>query len=115
MVPTYMKRRKFVQSLVAVTPAVVVAQQVASPPATPQQPVEPPIGAAGRGGRGAGAGMEDTTKLEVTSADSVGQMTPHFFNSDQYSALEKLIRPMKICRSSLDLNVYICMCIVCVA
>ena len=110
MVPIYMKRRKFVQSLVAVTPAVVVAQQVAppstQPPATPQQPVEPPIGAAGRGGRGAGAGMEDTTKLEITSADAVGQMTPHFFNADQYLALEKLsqilLPPLKGAPGALD-------------
>ena len=78
-----MKRRRFVQSLAAVTPSLAVAQQAI--PVTPNAPMLPPGG--GRGGFGM---TEDTTKLEITAADVAADMAPHFFTADQFSALQKL-------------------------
>ena len=80
---THMKRRRFVQSLAAVTPSLAVAQQAI--PVTPNAPMLPPGG--GRGGFGM---TEDTTKLEITAADVAADMAPHFFTADQFSALQKL-------------------------
>ena len=85
-----LKRRRFVQTLAAVTPAIVAAQQ----------PVPAPAGAPqGTGGRSPFGIMEDTTKIDVTSADAVAQMVTKFFTADQFAALEKLsaifMPPMK--------------------
>ncbi len=79
-----MKRRRFAQSLAAVMPTMAIAQQ-ATIPAVPTAPTLP-LG----GGRGGFGMTEDTTKLEVTAADVAADMTPHFFNADQFSALQKL-------------------------
>ena len=79
-----MKRRRFVQSLAAVTPTIAVAQQ-ATTPAAPTAPSLPP-----GGGRGGFVMTEDTTKLEITAADVAADMAPHFFSAEQFSALQKL-------------------------
>ena len=76
-----LKRRRFVQALAAVTPAIALAQQ----------PVPAPTGAPqGTGGRSPFGMTEDTTKIDVTSADAVAQMVTKFFTADQFAALEKL-------------------------
>ncbi len=78
-----LKRRRFVQTLAAVTPAIAAAQQPApSPAGGPSQ--------TGPGGRGGFGMMEDTTKIDVTPADAVARMVTKFFNPDQFAALEKL-------------------------
>ena len=94
-----MKRRRFVQTLAAVTPAIAAAQQ----------PVPAPAGAppqSGPGGRGAFGMMEDTTKIDVTPADAVARMVTKFFNPDQFAALEKLssifMPPMKGAPGAID-------------
>ena len=76
-----LKRRRFVQTLAAVTPAIAVAQQ----------PVPAPTGAPqGNGGRGAFGMVEDTTKIDVTAADAVARTVTKFFTADQFASLEKL-------------------------
>ena len=87
-----LKRRRFVQTLAAVTPIIAAAQQpVPAPAGAPPQP--------GPGGRGGFGMMEDTTKIDVTPADAVARMVTKFFNPDQFAALEKLsaifMPPMK--------------------
>ena len=93
-----LRRRRFVQTLAAVTPAIAVAQQPA--PA----PVGPPQGPGG--GRGGFGMMEDTTKIDVTPADAVGRMVPKFFTPDQFAAIEKLsaifMPPMKGAPGAID-------------
>ena len=76
-----LKRRRFVQTLAAVTPAIAAAQQPVPAPAAPPQ---------GIGSRSPFGMMEDTTKIDVTLADAVARMVTRFFNPDQFAALEKL-------------------------
>jgi hypothetical protein len=71
-----MKRRKFIQTLAA-APAVAVP---AVPALLAQQPAAP----------GAPRPQEEAPKLELATPDTAAEMTPRFFNAQQFAALRKL-------------------------
>lgn len=81
-----MRRRRFIQSLVA-APAVPAIAQQATAPAAPPQTAQP----AGRGGGGAFRGGQETAPLQTVAADVTAQpVPPAFFNPAQFAALSKL-------------------------
>ena len=79
-----MKRRRFVQSLVAVpaAPALVAQLPQGQPapgvPTNPTQGVQPPVRAA------------EEVKLEVSIPDGPTQPVPRYFNATQFGALRRL-------------------------
>ena len=79
-----MRRRRFVQSLVAVPAAPALAAQLPQGqpapgvPTNPAQPVQPPTRAA------------EEVKLEVSIPDAATQPVPRFFNATQFAALRRL-------------------------
>lgn len=74
-ITTFMKRRRFIQSLAA-APAVALP----APDLFAQQPAGP----------GAPRPQEETQKLELAALDAAGETTPRFFNAQQLAALRKL-------------------------
>jgi hypothetical protein len=74
-----MRRRRFIQSLVAAPAGIALAQQATAPAAAPQAPA-----------RRRGFGQE-VAQLETVQPDTVGEgAAPRFFTSPQFAALEKL-------------------------
>jgi len=80
-----MRRRRFMQALVAAPAAPLIAQQPAAPQTAPAPPT--PGGRGGRGGFGLGSGP---ATLEVTPPDSVADPVARFFTPPQFAALRRL-------------------------
>src|SRR5580700_4766773 len=79
-----MRRRRFMQALVAAPAAPLIAQQAAAPQASP---TPPPPGGRGRGAFGPGNGPP---MLEVTEPDTVAEPVARFFTPPQFAALRRL-------------------------
>lgn len=70
-----MKRRRFIQTLAA-APAIAAPAALAQQPAAPGTPPPRPA--------------EEAPKLELATPDLAAEMTPRFFNAQQFAALRKL-------------------------
>ncbi len=92
-----MKRRRFIQGIVAAPAAPALIAQTASPAA--------PVSRGGRGGRGVQA-LQEVAKFETAAPDAVAQPVARFFTAAQFAALRKLsailVPPMKGNPGALD-------------
>ena len=71
-----MRRRRALQSLVAIPAASLLPAQVATPVAAQEAPKQPP--------------SDEHYKIDLTTAEAVSPSTQRFFNAGQYAALTKL-------------------------
>jgi len=89
-----LKRRRFIQTLAA-APALVAP---AAPELLAQQPAGPQTRPA----------AEESLKLEIATPDAAAEMTPRFFNAQQFAALRKLcdilMPPINGMPGALDAN-----------